>query len=101
MELPVQILGHRKAGVRLTVAQILGNRFLKEIGRLLERLAGPDRPPQHLAPKQEKVVRLAVGRFDGVEPRGLAWAQLDLQGVYDPAAELLPDCEDCGVGAIE
>ena len=45
MELPVQNLGKRQTGIRFAVARIFADRFLKEIGRPLERLAVPGRPP--------------------------------------------------------
>jgi hypothetical protein len=101
MELPVQKLGKRQAGIGFAVARIFADRFLKEIGRPLERPAVPDRPPQRLAPSQEKIVRLAVGRFDVGEPRGFARAQLDLEGVNDPAGDLVLDREDVAKLAIE
>src|SRR5271166_2199925 len=101
MELPVQNLGKRQASIGFAVARIFADRFLKEIGRPLERIAVPDRPPQRLAPSQEKIVRLAVGRFDVAEPHGFARAQLDLEGVNNPVGDLVLDREDVAELAIE
>jgi hypothetical protein len=46
-------------------------------------------------------VRLGVGRFDVAEPGGFARAQLDLEGVNDPAGDLVLDREDVAQLAIE
>jgi hypothetical protein len=45
VELAVQNLGKRQASIRFAVARIFADRFLKEIGRPLERLTVPGRPP--------------------------------------------------------
>ena len=44
---------------------------------------------------------LAVGRFDRIEHRCFARAQLDLQGVNDPPGDLVLDREDVAQFAIE
>ena len=77
------------------------DRFRKKVGRPLESLAVNGRPEQHLAPAQEKVVCFAVGRFAGIEPRGFAQAQFDLQSVNDPPRDLVLDGEKVAQFAIE
>jgi hypothetical protein len=46
-------------------------------------------------------VRLGVGGFDIAEPSGFARAQFDLEGVNDPAGDLVLDREDVAQLAIE
>ena len=46
-------------------------------------------------------MRFAVGCVDGVEPRGLARVQFDLQGVDDPPSDLVLDRDDVAQFAIE
>jgi hypothetical protein len=101
MVLPVQNMSHRDARVRLAVVRVLGDRLRKKVGRPIEHLAVPCRPHHQLTASQEKVVRLAAGRFDGAEHCGFDRAQFDLQGVYDSQGDLVLDRKDVAELAIE
>ena len=101
MKLPVEGLQHREAGVRLAIARILCDRLCEQTRRARERLVVPVRIHHRRAPKQEKVVRLAVCGLDDIEPRLFRRTELDLQRVDNPPGHLVLNREDVAQVPIE